>query len=231
MQDLSINGIPFEGFHICAFFNSRDEQYKVLGPYFKQAIDQGDSNLHIVDPAFVHDHRSRLSTFGINTPHCEACGQLQVVPWAEAFLDADGEFDKDKMLATVDEITKRAAGSSAPRVRIMGDMGWVFNDVVGASDIIEYECEVNEVLERNRQPAVCVYDMAKLSGTMLMDLLKTHPLTLIAGVVHENPYFTPPAELLLELKARREDAAERASKIKNRSLASQDANAQPVPTT
>ena len=204
MYDLSINGIPFKGFHICAFFNSRDEQFRVLGPYFKQAIDQGESNLHIVDPELVNDHRLRLTELGIDTPHCEACGQLQVVPWASAFLDAEGEFDKDKMLATVDSITKKSDGHSTHRVRIMGDMGWVFNDIVGACDIIEYECEVNEVLERNQQPAVCVYDMQKLSGTMLMDLLRTHPFTLIAGVVHENPFFTPPEQLLVELKARRQ---------------------------
>lgn len=207
MHDLSIAGIPLKGYHVCAFFNSRDEQYQVLGPYFKQGVDQGENNLHIVDPALANDHRSRLSTFGIDTPHCEACGQLQVLPWTTAFLNTKGEFDKDTMLATLDTITKKVDGSTAPRVRIMGDMGWVFDDVVGACDIIEYECEVNEVLERSQQPAVCVYDMAKLSGTMLMDLLRTHPLTLIAGVVHENPYFTPPEQLLVELKARRQAAA------------------------
>ena len=209
MQDVSISGVPLQGFHVCAFFNSRDEQYKVLGPYYKQAIDQGEKNLHIVDPALADNHSARLATFGIDTPECEACGQLQVVSWDDAFLDSNGEFDKNKMLAAVDNITQRATESAAPRVRIMGDMGWVFKGVVGAADIIEYECEVNEVLERNQQPAICVFDMAKLSGTMLMDLMRTHPLTLIAGVVHENPFFTPPEQLLRELKARREGTAGR----------------------
>ena len=209
MENVSISGVPLQGFHVCAFFNSRDEQYKVLGPYYKQAVDQGERNLHIVDPALADNHRVRLAMYGIDTPECEACGQLQVVSWDDAFLDGSGEFDKNKMLAAVDNITQRTTESHVPRVRIMGDMGWVFNGVVGAADIIEYECEVNEVLERNQQPAICVYDMAKLSGTMLMDLMRTHPLTLIAGVVHENPFFTPPEQLLRELKVRREGAAGR----------------------
>jgi hypothetical protein len=85
----------------------------------------------------------------------------------------------------------------------MGNMNWVFDDVPGRESLIEYEAEVNEVLQRNRQPAVCVYDMDKLSGSMVMDLLRTHPLTLIGGVVQENPFFTPPAEMLKELKARK----------------------------
>ena len=39
--------------------------------------------------------------------------------------------------------------------------------------------------------------------SMMMDLLRTHPLTLIGGVVQENPFFTPPAEMLKELRARK----------------------------
>lgn len=82
-------------------------------------------------------------------------------------------------------------------------MNWALGELPGSEDIIEYEAQVNEVLSRNRQPAVCVYDTSKLSGGMLMDLLRTHPLTLVDGVVQENPFFTPPAEMLAEVKARK----------------------------
>lgn len=89
----------------------------------------------------------------------------------------------------------------------MGNMNWVFDDADALDDLMQYEAEVNEVLARNRQPAVCVYDMAKLSGAMVMDLLRTHPLTLINGVVQENPFFTPPSEMLKEIQARKLRAA------------------------
>ena len=207
MNELSIAGTPLEYFHICAFFNSRDEEYKVLSPFFKQAVDQGEKNLHIVNPAFADDHRARLTSDGIDAHQCEACGQLQVLPWEDAYLDENGVFDKNKMLATVDQLTGSGRDTQYSRLRIMGDMGWVFSGIPGASDILEYEAEVNEVLARNRQPAVCVYDMAKLSGSMMMDLLRTHPLTLIGGVVQENPYFTPPAEMIRELQSRKKDRA------------------------
>ncbi len=90
------------------------------------------------------------------------------------------------------------------RLRIMGNMDWVFTDLPGSDKLIEYEAEVNEVLSRNRQPAVCVYDISKLSGGMMMDLLRTHPLTLIGGIVQENPFYTEPARMLEELRAKAE---------------------------
>ena len=208
MNQLSLAGTPLEHFHVCAFFNSRDEEYKVLSPYFKEAIEQGEKNVHIINPAHAADHRERLQVSGIDTHACEACGQLDVLAWEQAYLDENGVFDKDKMLAIVDHLTGAGLDASFGRIRIMGDMGWVFSGVPGAEDILEFEAQVNEVLSRNRQPAVCVYDIAKLSGAMMMDLLRRHPLTLIGGVVQENPYFTPPEEMLLELRNRKKSRPE-----------------------
>jgi hypothetical protein len=36
----------------------------------------------------------------------------------------------------------------------------------------------------------------------MMDVLRTHPLVIIGGFLHENPFFVPPDELLGELRAR-----------------------------
>lgn len=208
MDQLSLAGTKIENhFHICAFFNSRDEEYEVLNPFFKEGVDQGEKLMHIVNPALAEDHRHRLEEGGIDTHKCEACGQLDVVTWHQAYLNEHGVFDKDRMLATVDHLTGAGRAVGFARTRIMGNMDWVFKDVPGAADIIEYEAQVNEVLSHNRQPAVCVYDIAKLSGAMMMDLLRTHPLTLIGGVVQENPFFTPPAEMLEELRSRKASKA------------------------
>jgi len=203
MNDLSLAGTQIEHFHVCAFFDSRDQEYDVLTPFFKEGIAQGEKSLHILDPATMDAHRAELTKAGIDAAGCEACGQLELHSWYSAYLDEAGAFDKDRMLAILEQVCQTALEAGYPRVRIMGNMDWVFNDVPGARDILAYEAEVNEVLTRNRQPAVCVYDIAKLSGSMMMDLLRTHPLTLINGVVQENPFYTPASEMLEELHKRK----------------------------
>lgn len=204
---ITIAGTPMDAYHVCAFFNSRDAEYDALNPFYKQAIENGEKNFHIVDPAFADEHRARLETAGIDTHHCEACGQLEVVTWPEAYLDEEGKFNKERMLRLVDRLTGSGRDAGFSRLRIMGNMNWAFEDETTAPQLIEYEAEVNEIIERNRQPAVCVYDMAKLSGAMLMDVLRTHPLTLINGIVQENPFFISPSEMIKELKARELRAA------------------------
>ena len=35
-----------------------------------------------------------------------------------------------------------------------------------------------------------------------MDILRTHPMVIIGGIVQENPFFVPPDEFLCELRER-----------------------------
>ncbi|MDB5744815.1 MAG: hypothetical protein JWR68_3130 [Polaromonas sp.] len=202
MEKLSLGGTTLEAFHVCAFFNSKEEEYDVLTPFFQEGMAQGEKNLHIVDPAFALEHKTRLSEGGIDVEGCESCGQLEVVHWQDAYFNESGAFDKDRMLAMVDHLTGTGRDAGYSRLRIMGNMDWAATGVPGSDKLMEYEADVNEVLSRNRQPAVCVYDISKLTGVMMMDLLRTHPLTLIGGVIQENAFYTAPGLLREERRLR-----------------------------
>ena len=39
--------------HICAFFDSREQQYDVLSPYYKEGLDSGEEVVTIVDLAKI----------------------------------------------------------------------------------------------------------------------------------------------------------------------------------
>ena len=40
-----------------------------------------------------------------------------------------------------------------------------------------------------------------------MDILRTHPMVIIGGLLQPNPFFVPPDEFLRELRAREAPAA------------------------
>jgi hypothetical protein len=40
-----------------------------------------------------------------------------------------------------------------------------------------------------------------------MDILRTHPMVIISGVLQENPFFVPPEEFLKELHERKRSAS------------------------
>ena len=192
--------------HICAFFNSKDEQYKVLMPFFKDGFDQGEKLFHVVDPKLHHDHRCACRKGGIGVDTAEADGQLEIGDWESTYLK-DGYFDGDRMIAMVEDMLADSRGDF-PRVRVTGNMEWALESAPGVAGVIEYETKLNYVLPNYHDVFVCVYDLNKHGGDVVMDILRTHPMVIIGGVLQENPLYVQPDDFLEQLRQRTSDAAE-----------------------
>src|SRR2546421_3207803 len=89
--------------HVCAFFRTSDERYRVLLPFIKEGIERHERAFHIVDPALREDHLHRLQDVGIDTAAAETGHQLEVRVWEDAYLRG-GHFDQDAMLALIQEV-------------------------------------------------------------------------------------------------------------------------------
>ena len=42
----------------------------------------------------------------------------------------------------------------------------------------------------------------KFGGDIVVDIMRTHPMIIIGGILQENPFFVPPDKFLRELRAR-----------------------------
>jgi hypothetical protein len=191
--------------HICAFFNSLDEQHRVLRSFIKEGFERGDKAFHIVDPDRWEDHLRWLAEAGIDVGQATGTGQLELQHWQDAYLRGD-RFDQDAMLALIEEVLKSAAASGYPLTRLMGGTGWALLDKPGVSDLVEYETRLNYVLAKYDDPVICTYDLSKFSASVVMDIMRTHPVVIIGEVLQENPFFVPPDQFLLEIRERRRSA-------------------------
>lgn len=187
--------------HICAFFNGTDEKHKVLRSFIKDGLDAGEKAFHIVDPNLRDDHLTRLADGGIAVGQAMNTGQLDVQVWPDAYLRGD-RFEQDAMLDLVDRTLKSNAAQGYRRTRLVADMGWALLDKPGVEDLLEYESRVNYVLTKYRDPVICSYDLSKFGASVAFDLMRTHPMVIIGGILQENPFFVPPDQFLLELRER-----------------------------
>ncbi|HEX4709196.1 MEDS domain-containing protein [Phenylobacterium sp.] len=187
--------------HICAFFNSADEEHRVLGSFIKEGFERGDKACHLVDPDLREDHLRRLADAGIEVAQAMDSGQLELRRWQDAYLSGD-RFDQDAMLALIEEVLQSGAASGYPLTRLVAHMEWALRDNPGVGDLVEYETRLNYVLPKYDDPVICTYDLSKFSASVVMDVMRTHPVVIIGEVLHENPFFVPPDQLLLELRER-----------------------------
>jgi hypothetical protein len=189
--------------HICAFFHSREEEYKILLPFIKEGFERGDKAFHVVGPHLKDDHLRQLQGVGIDSEEMERRKQLEVRVWDSAYLRSEnGAFVMDDMLKLIEEVLRAGKTDGWPLVRLVAHMEWSLEDRPGVRDIIEYEARLNKILPQFNDPVICVYDLAKFGAGTVIDILRTHPMVIIGGILQENPFYVSPDEFLEEFRSR-----------------------------
>lgn len=188
--------------HICAFFSSREEEYRVLLPFITEGFERGERAFHIIDPDRRDDHLRRLAAGGIDVGAAEQRGQLELRDWSNAHLRGGG-FNADNMLALAGEAMEYARAHGYPLTRFVTHMEWALTLKPPMEGLAEYEARANHSVPANGDPVICVYDLTRWGGQALVDVIRTHPLIIIGGILQENPFFMSPDEFLDELRERR----------------------------
>jgi len=190
--------------HLCGFFQSPDEEYRVLLPFITDGFDKGERACHIVEPARRAEHVRRLTEAGIDVADAEASGQLMLLDWSQTYLSG-GQFDQKRTLSQFLSVRQAGRASGWPRTRFIAHMEWAANPA-NLDAVAEYEicCNFSSL---DGDVAICAYQLEQWGGRMLTTLLRSHPGVLLGGALHENPFFLPPADALVELKSRHPGAS------------------------
>jgi hypothetical protein len=187
--------------HVCAFFHNREEEYRVLLSLAKEGFEQGEKVFQIVDREHRPERLRRLEEIGISQAAARRPGQVEIRAWEDVYLRG-GRFDQVAMMTLLEETLRGAKADGFGQTQVWANMEWALGEFPGVEDLVEYETRVNHLLPRYHDLVVCAYDLTKFGAGVMMDVLRTHPLVIIGGFLHENPFFVPPDELLDELHAR-----------------------------
>ena len=139
--------------HICAFFHSPAEEYRVLLPFIREGIERGEKAFHIVDPRTMEEHFRQLREAGIDTEAASRRGQLVVKRWQDAYL-RDGHFDQDRMLSLIEEVLSAGPREGYSLTRLVAHMDWALEDFPGVNDLVEYETRLNFILPKYKDPVI-----------------------------------------------------------------------------
>src|SRR5947209_7578356 len=130
--------------HVCAFFHSREDEYKILIPFMKEGLDAGDRAVQVIGAEHCAEQIRRITESGVDASAAKQSGQLEVLTWENSVLQG-GRFDQIAMIGALQEIATEGEQRGSRITRIWANMGWALGDFPGVHDIVEYESRLNYV--------------------------------------------------------------------------------------
>ena len=181
------------GSHVCAFYRGDADRDRLLSGYLGAGLTAGDKCVCVVDSADTAQQLGMLP--GACAEPGPYTGQLDIHLPESTYL-AGGEFTTGDMLTFWTENMAKAEIEGYSFCRLVGEMTWALRDAPGVEHLVGYESELNRVTASYPVIVLCLYDLDRFSGEVVVNIVKTHPQVLIQGILVENPYYVGPDEFL-----------------------------------
>jgi len=186
------------GMHICYLYNNENERQHTIAQFIQSGLLAGEMVGYLADiPAMpsTDEMDTYLSRLGINP-----CGHLKpeqlALTQAEATYCPDGTFMPERMIDYWRSFYRQAQNGTFKGARATGETSWICKGMPGVERWVEYEAMLNNLMEElPLNGVICQYDVNKIDGATLFDVLNVHPMMIVAGQVVHNPYFQQPKPL------------------------------------
>jgi hypothetical protein len=184
------------GSHLCVFFRGTSGLEDIVLPFLAEGIRANDRCLCILESRVPSDVLSGLA-LQVDVGPPIATGQLELATPPQAYLRS-GRFSTEDMLGYwADEAAATRSSGNFSLTRATGEMPSVLNQPAGRAEFFRYEARLNEVIATYPQVILCLYDLERFGAEVLMDALRTHPMVVVDGMVHDNPYYVEPGKFLV----------------------------------
>jgi len=180
------------GDHLAHFYETPEEETEVLVSFLKAGLEAGEKCICLVSAGSKrHALEKALTDSGVDLESTTKSGQL--------ILD-EGKSHPEELQHMLSEALAEIPEKFG-LLRWAGVMSWGFKKIPTTEKLMEWETHCNVVYE----PAavfLCQYELPSFQGNVVMDAMKTHPICIVSGAIHQNPYYQEPHDYLQELRSR-----------------------------
>jgi hypothetical protein len=198
--DLGFNGLKVQpGAHICGIYTGERQRDEMVLPFLETGLRNGDKCMCIVDSIEPAEIIAKLDP-DLDPRHRADINQLVVMRASHVFCRS-GKFSANETISFWKVAVSEAMYDNRfDMVRAIDT--WSQHDVVVDPDEhLLLESEMNRIIPLYKQVVVCLYDLEQFGSSVIFNLLKTHPMLLLGGLLLENPHYKTPDEVMAETAA------------------------------
>ena len=203
-MDLSVEGkserIP-PGSHICQLYSKVIEIPGVTARLMRVGLTLSEKCLFAAAPAQVNALREELQKLQIDVDKAIESGQLLLYEEREDFLANGNRFDPYYLLSSHQTFIAQALREGWQAVRISIDMTWLSKDIATPEQILKYEAASDAVFTFQNAPIIALmhYDHSKLLPSLVVEMLKLHPIAVVGKYIKRNPYYLNSEQYMLKI--------------------------------
>jgi hypothetical protein len=195
VRDFGLPGVDLEaGDHFCAIYVGAEERDAIVIPYLRAGLLAGDKVVCVIDSGPLGELIASMGDESVVGRYIES-RQLELHTADEAYLGTTPFSTATVLEFWASTVAAAVADGSYGFARGTGEMPLKMNTPSGRAEFFRYEAVITQFARSSTQAYLCMYDLERFGGGIVVDLLRTHPKLLMGGLVLENPHYRPPDDL------------------------------------
>jgi hypothetical protein len=176
--------------HQCLIYSGAPSKHlPALAATMREKLQQNYRCLYLNSPAMVAGVRSYLAAAGIDV--AQQVTRKRLILSSHQQLLADGRFDMESMLQTLDNLLVNALRDRCVGLFAVGDMSWELGAEQDPATLLEYEWRLEKLFRRRPEHSgICQYHAGTLPRSLLRQSLLVHPSIFVNETLSlVNPHF------------------------------------------
>ena len=186
------------GIHIAGLYETAEERDAIINGFIARGIKDEDLQLCCLTEQTEEEFRTNFETTCPECSHMLDNESYFIFNSAKELYYPEGRFSPVAMDRGLNEFYRVSQKNGRRNIRATAEMVWALGAIPGTEHLMAYEARLNYFIPEKPWVSICMYNTSKFNGSVIINVLKTHPYILNGGVLMQNPYFEDPGKWLSE---------------------------------
>ncbi len=179
--------------HVCLLYRDSHEGLASAVAFIEAGLRDHDQCIYITDDNPPEDVLQALERSGVDIEYSLQSEQLVLGTKDGSYLES-GTFKPNAAIKLFQEASRQATSNGFRAVRGCAEMTWQLNSSHTETEhLLDYESRLNEELFRDHQVVgMCQFNINRFGAAAIREIIYTHPIVIIGGLMCENIYYKPP---------------------------------------
>jgi len=175
--DISVLGDLPWGTHFCLFYETVEDLFNILVPYFRSGLERGEFCLWIAPEFMTRDEA--LASLGRALPRLDrylAAGSMELAAYDEWYLEG-GTFNPHRVIERFADKTRQANSRGYAGMRVNGSDAWLLQR--NAGQFSSYERVADDLITNDRMIVMCSFPLYQVRAEEIVDVVRAHRFTVV----------------------------------------------------